>query len=727
MTTTVVNSISHTTGFGKDYPSLALWEAAVAINMTTTRSSTCGGTAADTAHIQLDAGASASDNFYNGLTATWTGQERLITAYVGATKVATVGALNGGASTFGGIPQSGDAFAVNAVAYDGQPANTGEYQSTANILTITGQTTSATSTITLEAIGADSWRNNGAPIGAYSQANGVGIRGTSASYGTKLVSVAVANVTLRGLQFKSPGAGHTAIVGFGAGAGVGAVIDSCLFDLDAHVDATHAGAEIGGGTHVLNCLFSHRQSISGSRALSTNGDTGTYTVVNTTFVVPSDAANVGTGTIITASYNTGWTIDNCAFFGFGKVSATDHCTTTIKNCITDLANFGTTGTGGTLTLTGVNVTGHTPYTGDFVSTLVASQDWRLKSGSVCIDAGFTDTGTGGMTAFDAFGTARPQGTAWDVGFHEFASVASFVPIGAAVPAGVAASWLPDPRQLLRPSFNPALLRKVVFYKTSQVLTLPSDFNINDNRVRCLGEGGNGAGGTTLVAGGGGGGAAYAEIQNYSAKGPNEQVSITVGAGGSFTATTWDNVNAACRADFGSSANGASGGQGGTTTFSIGTTKFVGGNGGNAGTNAGGSGGGAAGPSGAGGNAANSAATSSSQGGAADNGNLAGAAGVGTGAGNPGLSETLWLQTSDGQLAGPASGASGAGGADTASHPGGAGAAYGGAGGGADLVLTGTSAGGAGNPGLIVLDYMPTSVGSVFIPTTNFQLNLMPVV
>lgn len=255
-----------------------------------------------------------------------------------------------------------------------------------------------------------------------------------------------------------------------------------------------------------------------------------------------------------------------------------------------------------------------------------------------------------------------------------------------------------------------LSNKTIYYKTSGTIILPPDFNVSNNKVECLGEGGAGAGGTTLVAGAGGGGGAYASIANYALHGPYEALVVNVGTGGSNSQTIWDTANAACKADFGSNASGATGGPGGTTTFSVGTTKFAGGAGGNSGTNAGGSGGGSAGPSGAGGSASNSGATSSANGGTADNGNQAGALGVGSGGGNPGIAETpqVWTQTSNGEAASPSSGASGAGGADTSSHAGGAAVNYGGGSGGADLVLVGTSPGGAAAPGLIVLTYTPAS-------------------
>ena len=91
MTTTVPKLI----GTGGDYTSLttgwADWEAAKPSDFTTSRSNNVGATST-TSTIQLDASASAVDEFYTGHTVLWNSQTRLITAYVGATKIATIGA-----------------------------------------------------------------------------------------------------------------------------------------------------------------------------------------------------------------------------------------------------------------------------------------------------------------------------------------------------------------------------------------------------------------------------------------------------------------------------------------------------------------------------------------------------------------------------------------------------------------------------------------------------------
>lgn len=269
----------------------------------------------------------------------------------------------------------------------------------------------------------------------------------------------------------------------------------------------------------------------------------------------------------------------------------------------------------------------------------------------------------------------------------------------------------------RPSF--ASLTKTVFYKTTGTITLPADFNTANNTIECLGESGNASAGGTVSSGAGGGAGAYAKIVNYSAKGQNATVSVTVGTGGAGVQTIFDTANNSCIADFGTSASGTTAGAGGLSTNSTGTTKFPGGNGGaGAAAAAGGSGGGAAGPSGAGGNAAASTNLTSGNGGTADNGKQIGGAGVTVlGVGNPGIAETpaVWVQTSNSEAASPSSGASGAFGISnlTAPEAGGAAVNYGGAPGGGN-VSSSAAAGGASAPGIIILTYTPTSPISAII-------------
>jgi len=75
------------------------------------RNSTVG-TGSTTSAIVLDAGASATNDYYTGGALVISGETRQITAYNGSTKTATVGSLQGSAATFTGAPTVGTAYSI---------------------------------------------------------------------------------------------------------------------------------------------------------------------------------------------------------------------------------------------------------------------------------------------------------------------------------------------------------------------------------------------------------------------------------------------------------------------------------------------------------------------------------------------------------------------------------------------------------------------------------------
>lgn len=273
-------------------------------------------------------------------------------------------------------------------------------------------------------------------------------------------------------------------------------------------------------------------------------------------------------------------------------------------------------------------------------------------------------------------------------------------------------------------------------------TVPDDWT-NTNTIEAIGGGGGGAKGSNSGAGGGGGGA-YAKITNLSLT-PGQSVTIKVGAGGVRDSAveagdTWFNgstcAGASICADAGMGTSGASSGAGGTTTDSVGTTLYAGGNGGTGSTtgDTSGGGGGAGGPGGAGKNGGNGIAYSgggagggggsgggsstvgsggtSTQGGAGGNGyggsgggtagvNAAGGNGTQPGAGGGGGDATYkGGDGMNGQEWDSTHGSGGGGGGANNSSAGGIGALYGGGGGGTDTGTTGAT----GGQGIIVITY-----------------------
>ena len=101
------------------------------------------GTGSTVSTIVLDAGASTANDFYKNLIVTVNGEQRLITAYDGTTKTATVGALNGSSATFAAAPSAAGAFTIRrnaALLNDGQiqAAMTGSESGRVTALLIAG-------------------------------------------------------------------------------------------------------------------------------------------------------------------------------------------------------------------------------------------------------------------------------------------------------------------------------------------------------------------------------------------------------------------------------------------------------------------------------------------------------------------------------------------------------------------------------------------------------------
>lgn len=236
--------------------------------------------------------------------------------------------------------------------------------------------------------------------------------------------------------------------------------------------------------------------------------------------------------------------------------------------------------------------------------------------------------------------------------------------------------------------------KITYPGDNASYSLPADWNNADNKIECIGPGGNGSTRVSSSQGGnGGGGGAYAASTNVNlGTGPIVTRALTGGSGGACYVQNTAGTKVV-QADFGANAaasnNGA--GRGGLVAGCIGDVKTAGGNGGNSVVgDAGGGGGGAAGPTGVGGNGAVGATIN---GGSADGGVV----GQQTTQGATGNSGTEWDSTHG-------CGGGGAGGVGGGSRAGGAGGASGGGGGGTD---SGTSSSfGPGSAALIILQWNP---------------------
>ncbi|MDD3491368.1 MAG: hypothetical protein PHG13_00090 [Candidatus Pacebacteria bacterium] len=232
-----------------------------------------------------------------------------------------------------------------------------------------------------------------------------------------------------------------------------------------------------------------------------------------------------------------------------------------------------------------------------------------------------------------------------------------------------------------------------FITSGSTWNVPVDWDDSNNKIECIGAGGNGSiyGNATTKGGGGGGGGSYASISNQSLSSGNHSIAVAAGGSEQDTFLKDDNGNTVLSCGAGKNAvdGNNAGGVGGVA--SIGDIKFSGGDGGKTRTAVripGGGGGGSAGPSGVGRTSEEAS-------------NSGGDGGSGGGGANGG-------QSTDGKTANRAIGGAGgagydgsgggAGGDESDGSSGAVGKGAGGGGGGGDNTSGGTS--GAGGQGSI---------------------------
>lgn len=392
---------------GRDYATPALWVAGIPTNLTTNRSNNAG-VGSTTATLVLDASASASNSFYNGHTVTWNGERLLITAYVGATKIATVGAVNsGGTATWSGAPNSGDAFVVEDMAIVGEMYADSEFSSSA-LIDISGFTTDATRTINLQAASGQSWREAAAVVTRYDATKGVAIRSTQ-NFQAGAVKLGQSNTALRRTQVRSNAATCYGMV-FKPNT-ANATFDDCLLS-DTGCNQAHGfNLDVAGGSgigKIINCLCILNPSTTAPDAFR-GSFCANLTFVGNTCVIPSNAAKVGTGNMFGfgAHIYNGHTWTDNAGFGFGTYFSATPTGGTFSNNAADIA-IGS----------GSNNQASKTYANQFVDTTIAGLDLRPKAGANLIGNGIADATNIPVDALNVTRLATPT-----IGALEYIQVA----------------------------------------------------------------------------------------------------------------------------------------------------------------------------------------------------------------------------------------------------------------------------------------------------------------
>lgn len=278
---------------------------------------------------------------------------------------------------------------TNGNSYVGECYNDSEFSAG---VTLSGNTTDSTHTITLTTHAGQSFRDNASVQTnalRYNQSNGVGIR-TTANYATP-IATSVVNCTFSNLQCKSSGANATIFIDSTGGSAVSFM--NCVSEISSGL-GLNANNSAPTST---NCLWYMHQSgaefcFSGyASAIFAN-----CTIVNT---------SGGGGTLHQNAGSGGSRYTNCAFFGWTTLHTGGGALTGSFNCSDVAITFGT------------NNQASKTFANQFVSISNTTGDFRLKTGADCLDTGLTDTADI-PAANDIAGTSRPQGSAWDIGCWE---------------------------------------------------------------------------------------------------------------------------------------------------------------------------------------------------------------------------------------------------------------------------------------------------------------------
>ena len=568
-------------------------------------------------------------------------------------------------------------------------------------ITFTGNSTTSSNYILLQPATGQSFADNAnAQTNAltYNQSNGVGIRSTN-NY-VQVLNIEENYVTLNKLQVQINSGNGNASLGLN---GVYSVtVTGCIL---SSKQTNNSGSNY--------CINAQSSSASASPSVIANTlcevihqggsnicalQNGVWHFYFCTIVNASDLSASSYG--IYNNYNN-VTVENCAIFGC-TTAAHAGGTLTVTTSMTNQASAPT----GFTTVT---------YTSQFVGTTSSSPDWREKSGGNLQGSGTADSTNG---AYDIVGTARPQGSNWDIGCWQqlsagetgtgvltFAGISMSAAGTAAAPGtgilafsgiSISAAGYDQPTgegalafSGLSISGTATAYAKTQIFLSGSTLVMPLSWNSDSNIIHVIGGGQKGS--TSSDNGGAGG--HYANLVNFGDDGGDVQA-IQIGASGSPGQDTWFSSDTTLLA-----AGGAS------SSTDVGETTYAGGAGG-AGTDlAGGGGGGAAGPNGAG--VAGSAVVTTgvgANGGAGDSG-IGGAGGAGGAIHTPGTAGSPgeeWTDNSGGPNNGLTVGPGGGGGGGGSLNEGGAGGDYG-AGGGGNYVI-----GGAGTQGLIVLQWNPAA-------------------
>lgn len=262
-------------------------------------------------------------------------------------------------------------------------------------LTISGITTSATYTLTLECVTGGSFRDhaNAATNALYPNASYGAIITNSSNYDNCITISSVNYCTIRNIQILKSGAPSA---GIAAASADNNTIESCLIQSKP----TSSVIRINGASSLIqNCCAIN----AGTGGYGIEADSGSTPIKNCTVVRPTVNSSASTG--IKGTYATP-VVTNCAVFGFSTSLSGANASSDYNASDTTIS-------------VGSNNQASKTYANQFVDTggTLANSDFRLKTGADCIDTGTSS----GMPSVDIVNQSRAS---YDIGCWEFQAPAT---------------------------------------------------------------------------------------------------------------------------------------------------------------------------------------------------------------------------------------------------------------------------------------------------------------